>query len=110
LLDIEEPISIQSESPVSDTVVRLQAGRNTLTVEPPDAVLSFGAAADVDAPATDEFGLSIAHEWFCPYANAFPTETEYEEWDSQSGAITTAFPIEVGYQLARHVPDSERSF
>jgi hypothetical protein len=109
LLDIDEPISIRSESPVSGTVVELQAGRDTFTVEPTDAVMSFGAAADVDAPATDESDLSLAHEGFCPYANAFPTETEYEEWATQTEAITTAFPIEVGYQLARYVPNSDFS-
>ena len=107
VLEADEPIPIRSESPVSGTVVEIQAGRDTLTVEPQDAVMSFGAATDVDAPATDEFDLSLAHERFCPYANAFPTETEYEEWAVRTDAITTAFPIEIGYQLARHVPDSD---
>lgn len=41
--------------------------------------MSFGAATDIDAPATNEFDLSLAHERFCPYANPFPTEVEYDE-------------------------------
>lgn len=107
LLDIDEPISIRSESPVSETIVEIRAGQDTLTVDPADAVMSFGTATDLDAPTTEEFDLSLAHERFCPYANAFPTEAEYDEWAAQTDAITTAFPIEVGYQLARHVPDSD---
>jgi len=110
LLDIDEPISIRSESPVSETVVELQAGRDTFTVESTDAVMPFGTAAAVDASGTDEFDLSLAHEAVRPYSNAFPTETEYEEWATRTEAITTAFPIEVGYQLARHVCDSDFSF
>ena len=110
MLDIDEPISIRSESPVSETVVELQAGRDPFTVGPTDAVVSFGAAAAVDTPGTDEFDLSLAHEHFCPLANAFPTETEYEESATRTEAITTAFPIEAGYQLARHVRDSDFSF
>ena len=107
LCEIDEPIQIRSESPVSETIVEIRAGRDTLTVEPTDAVMSFGAATDLDTPDTDEFDLSLAHKRFCPYANAFPTEAEYEEWVAQTNAVTTAFPIKIGHQLARHVPDSD---
>jgi hypothetical protein len=107
LNETDEPIQIRSESPVSETVIEIRVGRDTLTVEPADTVMSFGAATDLDAPDSDEFDLSLAHKRFCPYANAFPTKAEYKEWAAQTDAVTTAFPIEVGYQLARHVPDSD---
>lgn len=107
MIEADEPILIRSESPVSETIVGIRAGWETLTVEPADAVMSFGAATDLDAPDTDEFDLSLAHERFCPYANAFPTEVEYEEWAAQTDAVTTAFPIAVGHQLACHVPDTD---
>lgn len=107
VIEADEPIIIRSESPVSETIVGIRAGWDTLTVEPTDAVMSFGVATDLDVPDSDEFDLSLAHERFCPYANAFPTEAEYDEWAAQTDAITTAFPIEVGYQLARHIPDSD---
>ncbi|MBX0324278.1 alkylmercury lyase family protein [Halomicroarcula sp. F13] len=107
VIEADKPVLIRSESPVSGTVIEIRAGRDTLIVEPTDAVMSFGAAIDFDTPDTDEFDLSLAHERFCPYANAFPTEAEYEKWAAQTDAVTTAFPIEVGYQLARHVPDSD---
>lgn len=106
VIETDEPVLIRSESPVSETIVEIRAGRDTFTVEPANAVMSFGAATDLDAPDTGEFDLSLAHERFCPYANAFPTEAEYEEWAAQTDAVTTAFPIAIGHQLARHVPDS----
>lgn len=106
VIETDEPVSIRSESPVSETIVEIRAGRDAFTVEPVDAVMSFGVATGLDAPDTDEFDLSLAHERFCPYANAFPSETEYGKWAAQIDAVTTVFPIEVGYQLARHVPDS----
>jgi hypothetical protein len=107
VIKADEPVFIRSESPVSETIVEIRAGRDMLTVEPADAVMSFGASTDLGEPDTDEFDLSLAHKRFCPYANAFPTEAEYKEWAAQTDAVTTAFPIEVGYQLARHVPDSD---
>lgn len=107
LLDLDEPVLIRSESPASRTTVEIHAGQDTLAVEPADAVMSFGVATGLDAPSPEEFDLSLAHERFCPYANAFPTETEYERWAARTDAVTTAFPIEVGHQLARQIPDSE---
>lgn len=107
VLGLDEPVLIRSDSPVSETTVEIHAGQDTLAVEPADAVMSFGVATGLDAPSPDEFDLSLAHERFCPYANAFPTEAEYERWAGRTDAVTTAFPIEVGHQLARHIPDSD---
>ncbi|QIO25273.1 organomercurial lyase [Haloarcula sp. JP-L23] len=105
LREADDPVTIRSESPASGTVVEIQAGQDSLTVEPPDAVMSFGVAADVEAPAADDVDLSLGYEWFCPYTNAFPTDAEYEEWAAKTDAVTMAIPMDVAHQLARDIPD-----
>ena len=106
LREADDPVTIRSESPASGTVVDIQAGQDSLTVEPPDAVMSFGVAADVEAPDTDDVDQSLGYEWFCPYTNAFPSDAEYEEWASKTDAVTMAIPIDVAHQLASDISDT----
>ena len=105
LRETDEPVTIRSESPVSGTVVEIQAGQDSLTVDPPDALMSFGVAIGVDASDADDVDLSLGYEWFCPYTNAFLTGSEYEEWDLQIDAVTMAIPIDISHQLASDIPD-----
>lgn len=106
LRDTDDSVTIRSESPISDTVVEIQAEQDSLTVDPLDAVMSFGVATDIDVPDAKDVDLSLGYEWFCPYTNAFPTEAEYKEWASQTDAVSMAMPLDVARQLARDIPDS----
>ena len=106
LRDTDDSVTIRSESSISDTVVEIEAGQDLLPVDPPDAVMSFGVATDVDVPDAKDVDLSFGYEWFCPYSNAFPTEAEYKEWASQTDAVTMAISLDVAHQLASDIPNS----
>ena len=106
LRDTDDQVIIHSESPISDTVVEIQAGQDSLIVDHPGAVMSFGVATDIDAPDAEDVDLSLGYEWFCPYTNTFPTKAEYKEWASQTDAVTMAMSLDVTHQLASDIPNS----
>lgn len=84
LHDAGTPITIQSDAPRAGHRVGIEASKGTLSVDPADAVTSSGVATDIETPERDEFDVSLAHEWFCAYTNAFPSEAVRDEWAART--------------------------
>lgn len=101
VLEDATDIEVRSESPVSDAVVTIDVTRDDLSVDPGDAVVSFGVAADVDPPGDDQDALAYGYAAFCPYINAFADREEYEEWaDETPAAATMALSVADAHALA----------
>lgn len=102
---LEEPteFDIRSRSPVSDAVIEMTVGREGISVEPETAVISFGVAADVEPPdSAKEVVSGYGYETFCPYVNAFSSETEYDEWAAETpNAATMMLPVLDAFAFAR---------
>lgn len=103
VVDEVDRITIHSGSPLTGTVVELHVTADEITATAEDAVISLGATTDVDDPATEDFSPQVAQERFCPYANAFPSQTEYEQWATETSAETMAIPIEDAHKLAQAI-------
>ena len=97
-----EGAEVASESPVSGSVVTASVSSKGIEFEPPEAVVSFGAARDP--------GVTDLLDALCPYINAFASAVEYETWAARSHeAVTVMLPLAEAYALARAVvPGSQR--
>lgn len=104
VLDDAETAEIRSECPASGEIVEIDVGTDHVSVAPTSAVVSLGLAADVEPPeAVTETVTAYGHETFCPYINAFPDETAYEEWDAATPeAVTMPVPVEAAHRLVQH--------
>jgi hypothetical protein len=80
-----EPVEVVSRSPVSDRGVKIRLDAAGLRdVAPPSAVVSVGAASDLDGGIGDAV---------CGYINAFADADEYVAWRQQvPEAATAALP------------------
>lgn len=104
----ESTVQVRSESPVSDATVELAVTTEDVSATPPEAVMSFGVASDVSIPTDRELDPQVGYTRFCPYVNAFPDETEYEQWARETrDATTMAVPMSTGFELAQRLARSE---
>lgn len=81
----DSPVRVRSECPATGGVVEMEATTDRVTANPASAVVSLGVATDAGRPddvtdAVGEFGYAA----FCPYVNAFPDETAYEQWNDET--------------------------
>lgn len=102
LVPSESPVDVRSRSPVSDTVVELTVTHDAVEVTPTDAVMSFGLADGLEVRDAVDIDPALAYEWICPYINAFPSRTEYDQWEREtSEASTMALSFPAGLELAK---------
>ena len=101
LVDDIEMAEIETESPVSGEVITLTVTESAADVDPSEAVMSFGVAADVEPPPEDVPSPILAYAQICPYGNAFISPAEYEAWESNTAALTMAVSMEDTLELAR---------
>lgn len=103
VVDDQEEFRVESRCPVSGEVVDIVISRDGVEATPLDAVMSFGVAADFEPPADGTVSPALAYESVCPYINAFPSRTAYEQWAGagDADAVTMAFPLTEGFALAR---------
>ena len=98
---VDEPGTVRSETPLRETAVTFEIGRESLEVTPESAVVSLGVSDHVDAVETVAF--ETVYRQVCGYIHAFEDEDEYEEWAADAEAATTALPAEEGVALAREI-------
>ena len=103
LLDELDEIAIRATSPLTGNVVKLQVTHDEITSTPKDAVVSIGVAAGSTAPDADALISEVAYERFCPYTNAFPSRSEYDQWAAETDAETMAISVGEAYDLAHAI-------
>ena len=97
-------VRVRSRSPVSDAVVTGEVTDEAVSVEPKDAVMSFGAATDVVSADYLEVPATLAYRRFCPYINIFVDEAEYGRWeDADDSGVTMPLSVPEGFALARRL-------
>ncbi|WP_227377721.1 organomercurial lyase [Haladaptatus halobius] len=101
LVDELDEIAIRATSPLTGSIVELQVTHDEMISTPEEAVVSIGVATDTTEPDADALISEIAYERFCPYTNAFPSRTEYEQWAEETDAETMAISTDEAYELAR---------
>lgn len=101
LADGVDEVEIETTAPDTGAPVSLTVATDGVDVEPSDAVISFGVAADVEGPPADGASPLLAYERFCPYGHAFPDRDEYEAWAADVDAVTTAIAVPDALELAR---------
>ena len=97
---VESPVDMRTESP-SGTVIEARAvGSDELTVDPDEAVFSFGIDENVPRPPEDGPGLEDGYAAICPYVKAFPNQEAYEQWANSVHAATISMPLAGATELA----------
>lgn len=106
------PVEVRSVSPTSDAdgdadrgdVVEITASPGTVSVTPPEAVMSVGLADGIELADPTDVDATLGYTEFCPYVNAFPSRATYEQWDRETpGATTMAVSFPTGLALAREL-------
>lgn len=98
----ERAVEVTSRSPVSDDPVEIRVTDERIDVRPPEAVMSFGAAAGIEPRDAEGISRADAYAHLCPYVNAFRSRAEYERWAAETtDAVTIAVPMADGFELAR---------
>lgn len=104
----QEPATVRSVDPVSDTPVTFEVASDAIEVTPRDHVISIGAAETVvDDRDLVAFTVSALEggedtapvpgslrELGCQYINAFESVVTYREWAADVDAVTVAVPAE----------------
>jgi hypothetical protein len=98
---VDEPGTVRSETPVRETAVTFEVGRDSVDVAPESAVVSLGVSDHVDAVETVTF--ETVYRQVCGYIHAFEDEAEYEAWATDVEAATTPLPAREGVALAREI-------
>lgn len=104
--DDSDEVDVRTRSPVSGTVIEATVTPHRITVDPPDAVMSFGISGDAGPPEECDGVLASGLVQFCPYINAFADRAEYDRWAAETNeAVTMALPLEDGFALASALYD-----
>ncbi|WP_208027874.1 alkylmercury lyase family protein [Rhabdothermincola sediminis] len=86
------PAIIHSTSPRDEQPIHVTIDRDTVTADPPTAVMSLGVA---------RYGNGSIYDTACPYINAFTSDGAYQRWaDATPGAVTMALSIGDAVTLA----------
>lgn len=95
-----EPGTVRSTTPADEAEVTVEIAADGTTVNPRDAVFSFGVGHDVPDEAPT---LRAAYGQLCAYTHAFASGEEYERWAAGVDAATTSLDPGTGVALAREL-------
>ena len=96
----DESVEIRTESPAGEPVEMRASPDGTVDVTPPDAAVSFGVAADGDAPRSADPTPGEAYGAICPYVKAFPSREAYDRWAESIDVATVGLPLAAGVPIA----------
>lgn len=96
----DEPVEITTESPAGKSIEVRVTPDGEVESTPPDPVLSFGIAADVEPPTDGAPDPDDVYAAVCPYVKAFRTRAAYESWAAAVDAATVGMPLEAGIPVA----------
>lgn len=96
-----DSVSIETQCPTSGERIEIDVSSDSVSVDPPSAVMSFGVATAVDPPSRDEASPVRIYELICPYGHAFVSEDAYEEWAAETCAYTMQTSLADTLELAR---------
>lgn len=99
---IDEPVTIQSTPPTSDTTITVEFDDGEVRADPEGIVLSFGIAENVE-PTEGATTPEQMYGYICPYSHAFPSQMEYEEWARNTDAVTITTDLIDGLEIAREL-------
>lgn len=97
---VDSPVDIRTKSPDGRVIEAHAVGTDELTVDPDDAVFSFGIDGDVSPPSEEGPTLDDGYAAICPYVRAFPAREAYERWATSVHATTVAMPLGGATELA----------
>ena len=97
---VENPVDIRTKSPNGTVIEARAVGTDELTVDPEEAVFSFGIDEDVPPPSADGPRLESGYAAICPYVKAFPNQEAYERWARSVHAETVDMPLAGATELA----------
>lgn len=96
----DDDVAVHTESPAGTPIEAHATGEDDLTVDPPEAVFSFGVDERVEPPADGEPTHGDVYGAVCPYVKAFPDRGAYETWAEVVPASTVAMPLSGATELA----------
>lgn len=97
---INNAVDIRTKSPTGTVIEARAIGTDELTVNPDDAVFSFGIDKDVSPPSPDGPRLEHGYAAICPYVKAFPNRNAYERWAHSVTAETVDMALTGATELA----------
>ena len=97
---VDRPVDIRTTSPNGVPIEARAVGTDELTVNPTEAVFSFGIGNDVPPPSEDGPSLERGYAAICPYVNAFQNRRSYERWARSVHAPTVGMPLAGATELA----------
>lgn len=99
-------VSIETECPTTGETIEIDVSAETVSVDPPTAVMSFGVTTAVDPPSGESTSPVRIYELICPYGHAFVSAEAYEEWAAETRAYTMRTSMEDTLELARALGDA----
>jgi hypothetical protein len=96
----DESVEIRTESPAGEPVEMRASPDGTVDVTPSGAAMSFGVAADGDAPRSADPTPEEAYGAICPYVKAFPSREAYGRWAESIDVVTVGLPLAAGVPIA----------
>lgn len=105
----DDPVRIESTSPVGGAVVEYRVSTGDVDVTPQEAAVSFGIAPQ------DASGIQYGDDFeddarigSCSYINSFPDARTYEEWaDDTDAAAVMRLSVDEAVAVARRLASSE---
>lgn len=95
---------IRSRSPLSGSDVEIRATCDSLSVNPEEALTSFGVAENVVTAEYFDVPPDIAYHRFNQYTNVFPDERAYDYWTERTDdVVVMALPIPDALVLTQRV-------
>lgn len=109
LVTTDDPVRIESTSPVDGTTVAYRISDDTLDVSPREAVVSLGIAPE------DATGIQYGDDFednarigSCSYINSFADEQTYAQWaDETDAAAVMKLSVDEALAMARRIASSD---